>query len=300
MDKSFFSRVKSLGKETFNEAFRHDIALHGAAIAFYTIFSTAPLIVIILALVNFFLGEQQTTRAFTEYLVQLTGEDIATSLIQLSEESRRHSTGIFASVVAAGILLFGATTVITQLKYTLNTIWEVADPKMNSIALYFFNRMMAIVIIFMLTLLFLASLLLEGGMTFFTELFTPYLPDLFIPVLKLASSLLSISITVLFFTLIFKILPDIHARWKDIFVGACVTTVLFLIGKYLVGFYLGSTSMEGGYKAAGSFVVFMIWIYYNVQIVLIGAEFTQVYTKRYGKGFRPSTNAELIADDEEE
>ncbi len=287
MDKSFLSTVKYLGKETFNGAFRHDIALHGAAIAFYTIFSTAPLIVIILALVNFFLGEQQTTQAFTDYLVQLTGKDIATSLIQISEESRRQSSGIFASIVASGILLFGATTVITQLKYTLNTIWDIKDPEMNSIALYFFNRMMAIVVIFLLTLLFLASLLLEGGMTFFTELFTPYLPDLFIPVLKLASSLLSIPITILFFTLIFRVLPDINARWKDIFVGACVTTLLFLIGKYLIGFYLGSSSMQGSYKAAGSFIVFMIWIYYNVQIVLLGAEFTQVYTRQYGKNFTP-------------
>jgi membrane protein len=185
--------------------------------------------------------------------------------------------------------------VITQLKNALNKIWGITNPKISSVVLYIFNRFLALITILVLAALFIASLLLEGGMTFFTGLFLPYLPDVFTPFLKLASSLLSILITIFFFTLTFKHLPDVHARWRDIFVGACITTVLFLIGKYLVGFYLASGSLQLTYKAAGSLVVFLIWIYYNIQIVLIGAEFTQVYTKRFGKDLRASRNAEFMS-----
>lgn len=294
MPKDLFTICKSLLKETFKSAKTHDVALHGAAIAFYTIFSIAPLIVLTLALVTVFLGEEQSASVLTAYLTQLTSPDIANSLVEFANESSHESTGFFASIVATFLLFFGATTVITQLKNTLNTIWGITNTKISSFLQYLFNRFLALVTIFALTGLFIASLLFEGGMSFFTNLFLPYLPDIFIPLLKLASSLLSIFITILFFTLLFKILPDVHARWKDIFVGACVTTILFLMGKYLLGFYLASDSLASGYKTAGSLVVFLIWIYYNLQVVLIGAEFTQVYTKRLGKNLRASHNAELI------
>lgn len=295
MPENLLATIKSLSKETLKSAKTHDIALHGAAIAFYTIFSVAPLIVIVLGLIAFFLGEQQGATVVTGYLVQLTGAQIANSLLEFANISRTESTGIIASVTATLVLLYGATKVIAQLKDTLNTIWGITNPKISSVKQYLFNRFLAIVTIFILTGLFILSLLLEGGLNFFSDLFVPYLPELLVSLLQFASSLVSILMAILFFTLVFKILPDINARWKDIFVGACVTTILFLAGKYLVGLYLGSEVLQAGYKAAGSFVIFLMWIYYNVQIVLIGAEFTQVYTKRLGKNLRPSWNAEFIS-----
>jgi membrane protein len=283
---SFFTTVKTLGQKTFKSASNHNIALHGAAIAFYTIFSIAPLIILILALISLILGEQQTMQVFTSYLQQLFGADIASTLIESANESRSKSTGIIASIVVTGLLLFGATTVISQLKSSLNTIWEIVPPETNSITQFFLNRFISLVVIFMLTGLFITSLLLEGGITFFTELLLPYLPDIFLPSLKIASYLFSVLVTIVFFTLIFRILPDINARWKNIFVGAVVTTILFLIGKYIIGFYLGSTSIQTSYKAAGSFIIFLIWVYYNVQIVLLGAEFTNIYARSFGKDIK--------------
>lgn len=297
MPKHFHGMIRGLIKDTFKSASEHNIALHGAAIAFYTIFSTAPLVLIILALITFFLGEEQTVRVFTYQLSQITGKEIAGSLIDISEVSKRNTSGFIASAIATGIVIFGATTVITQLKNSLNEIWGITKPKISSFGQYIFNRILSLIIIFILTALFLTSLLLEGGMTFFAGFFEPYLPNLFSPLIAFATSLLSILVTILFFTIVFRILPDVNARWKDIFIGACVTTILFLIGKYLVGFYLGMTSMQAGYKAAGTFIIFIVWIYYNVQVVLLGAEFTQVYTKRYGKNIRPSWNAEIIASE---
>ncbi|MBN2731668.1 MAG: YihY/virulence factor BrkB family protein [Balneolaceae bacterium] len=295
MADNLLATINSLSKETFKSTKTHDIALHGAAIAFYTIFSIAPLIIIVLGLVTFFLGEQQSAEVVTGYLVELVGAPTANSLLEFATISHAESTGIIASGMAILILLYGATKIIAQLKDTLNTIWGITNPRISSVKQYLLNRFLAISTIFLLTGLFILSLLLEGGLNFFSDLFMPYLPGVLVPLLQFVSSLVSILMTMLFFTLVFKILPDVNARWKDIFVGACVTTILFLAGKYLVGLYLGSGMLHAGYKAAGSFVVFLIWIYYNVQIVLIGAEFTQVYTKRLGKNLRASWNAEFIS-----
>lgn len=295
MPKSLFTTLRNISKETLKSAGNHNISLHGAAIAFYTIFSIAPLIIIILALAAFLLGEHRTTGFFVHYLDQLLGNELANNLITFTSDAQRQTSGLIASVVAVFLLLFGATRVITQLKDTLNTIWGIANPKISSIKLYFINRALALVMILILTGLFIASLILEGGINFFSGLFLPYIPTVFLPLLKAISSLLSIGMTIIFFTLLFKVLPDVHARWKDIFVGSCATTILFLVGKYAIAFYLGSDSMQAGYKAAGTFVVFLIWIFYNVQIMLLGAEFTQVYTKRFGKNLRTSRNAEFIA-----
>lgn len=298
MRPDILSTIKKLSKDTYQSAVSHDISLHGAAIAFYTIFSIAPLIIIILGLTAIFLGEQQSITLFSRYLEELLGASIARSLLSFAQDTHRQTSGIIATIVATLILLYGATKMLTQLKKTLNTVWSVSNPAMSSVKAYLFNRAIALTTIFLLTGLFIASLVLEGGINFFSGLFLPYVPDVFIPFLKLISSFLSILMTVLFFTLLFKILPDIRARWKDIIVGGCVTTILFLIGKYAIGFYLASDMLQAGYKAAGSFVIFLIWIYYNVQIVLIGAEFTQVYTKEYGKKLRPARRAKFIEADE--
>lgn len=294
MPENLLSTIQRLVKETYKSANAHDVALHGAAIAFYTIFSIAPLIIIILGLTTIFLGEHQSISLFSSYLEQLLGGPIADSLIKFADETHRKTGSLVATIIATVLVLYGATRMLTQLKKTLNTIWGITNPRLSTVKLYLFNRAVALAMILLLTGLFIASLILEGGINFFSNIFLPYLPEVLLPLLKVISSLLSILMTVIFFALLFKILPDINARWKDIFVGACVTTILFLIGKYAIGFYLASDALQPGYKAAGSFVIFLIWIYYNVQIVLIGAEFTQVYTKSLGKNLRPSRFSEFI------
>lgn len=290
--------LKYLVRQTFRSASDHNIALHGAAIAFYTIFSIAPLILITVALVNLALGEQHSARALTDFLIRMMGRDLALPLLELTNTpTGRPRSGVLASVVATAMLLFGSTTVITQLKHSLNTIWGITRPRINSVVQYIFNRILGLFIIFVLTLLLIVSLLLEGGLLFFSEQLTPWLPELFTPLLQLLTSVLSIAVTIVFFTLLFKLLPDVSARWGDIFIGACVTTILFLAGKYLVGFYLANSMMHAGYKAVGGFIIFLVWIYYNVQVALIGAEFTQVYIKQYGRAPRPTWNAEIISPD---
>lgn len=297
MPENLFKKVKEITKDTFKSAGQHDITMHGAAIAFYTIFSAIPLLILTFTLVNFVLGEQHTNTVISNYLAELAGRDIATTLVDISEESQKKSSGFFTSLTATAILLFGATTVITQLKHSLNTIWGITQPKINSFLQYIVNRVVSLLLIFALTLLFLASLLLEGILTYFSDFVIHSVSEAFIPLLQIGSVVLSILLTVIFFTIIFNVLPDVNAHWRDVFVGALVTSALFLIGKYVIGYYLATSTMRPVYKAAGSFIIFLIWIYYNVQIVLLGAEFTQVYIKRYGRKIRPSWNAEIIAHD---
>lgn len=295
MPENLFKTIRELTKDTFKSAGQHDITLHGAAIAFYTIFSAAPLIILAISLVNLFLGEQQTMNVISNYLAELAGQDIASTLVEISKKSRIETSGFFTSLTATAILLFAATTVITQLKNSLNTIWGITQPRINSFLQYVVNRVMSLLLILGLTLLFLSSLLLEGLLTYFSDFIVNSVSEGFIPILQIGSIVLSILLTVIFFTIIFNVLPDVNAHWRDVFIGALVTSILFLIGKYVIGFYLGNSSMQPLYKAAGSFIIFMIWIYYNVQIVLLGAEFTQVYIKRFGRNIRPSWNAEIIA-----
>ncbi|HYW34923.1 MAG TPA: YihY/virulence factor BrkB family protein [Balneolaceae bacterium] len=292
--QKLYATSKNLLKETFNNIIDDNIALHGAAIAFYTIFSAAPLIFIVVASAKFFLGNQQTQQALTQYLMQLTSKDIAHSLINMAATSNNQHANVLSSIFATILLVFGATTVVSQLKNSLNTIWDITEPNINSVLLYIINRIVSLVIVFVLMILMLCSLLLEAQRRLISSIFHSILPAFLNPILRVSPTILSVIVSVLFFTIIFKLLPDVHARWRDIFVGACVTTALFLGGKFLIGLYLNSSSLQASYKAAGSFIIFLIWIYYNVQTVLIGAEFTETYTRLYGAGIKTSWNSEII------
>ena len=292
--QKLYATSKNLLKETFNNIIDDNIALHGAAIAFYTIFSAAPLIFIVVASAKFFLGNQQTQQALTQYLMQLTSKDIAHSLINMAATSNNQHANVLSSIFATILLVFGATTVVSQLKNSLNTIWDITEPNINSVLLYIINRIVSLVIVFVLMILMLCSLLLEAQRRLISSIFHSILPAFFNPILRVSPTILSIIVSILFFTIIFKLLPDVHARWRDIFVGACGTTILFLIGKYLIGLYLNNSSMQVSYKTAGSFIIFLIWIYYNAQVVLIGAEFTETYTRLYGAGIKTSWNSEIF------
>jgi len=283
--------IKNLVVTTAKNAGEHDISLHGAAIAFYAIFSTAPLVVIALFVLGIFMNQQQTAEVVTHYLEQLINPNVANVLLTMAETSSVKSTGLVTSIIAAGILLFGATTVITQLRSTLNHIWGVRRIEESSVRLYLWNRLVALLTIILATILFAASLMAEGIFNFFGNMIFPYLPSFLISVIQLGTSLLSILVSILFFALIFKILPDVRIGWRDLLTGACVTTVLFLIGKYLIGFYLASTS----YQAAGTFVIFLIWAYYNVQVMLTGVEFTRTYITYFNKPISPAKNAAFTA-----
>lgn len=290
----YLNNIKTLGRDitdllaaTFQKAKEDEILTHGAAIAFYTIFSITPLFILIVFLAGFFLREELVTMQASEYLGGYLDRELLASLIDYISSRRQDQSSIITSVIAMGTVLFGATTVISQLKKTLNKIWNVAEVKISSAWHFLLNRLLAFAMIIVLSLLLLTSLATEIAISVAAGYFTEILPNFQFGFYNFIVQLITILFAIIFFTLIFKILPDVHARWLDVLIGAFVTTILFLMGKYLIGIFFSATGIEAAYRAAGSLVVFIIWVYYNIQTILLGAVFTQVYTEKYGAQIMP-------------
>lgn len=285
--------IRNLIHSTFVKAMEDDIITQGAAIAFYTIFSITPLFMLIVSVSGLFLSEELITGQISEQLNEYLGEEIASNLNQYIYSNSLSASNLWTSIFATGIVIFGATTVINQLKLTLNRIWNIRAIKIHTFWRLLLNRLLSFGMIILFSLLLLVSLMAEGVIgitsTFFHELFPTVPFDLY----RVLSRVTTAGFAVLFFTLIFKILPDVHARWKDVLVGAVVTTLLFLLGKYLIGLYLSATGLQSAYRAAGALVIFVIWVYYNIQTILFGAVFTQVYTEMFGGRILPYKFVEL-------
>jgi membrane protein len=288
-----YQDIKNLTGATFRKAIDDDIMTQGAAIAFYTIFSVAPLFILIISVSGLFFSDEMITDQFKETLNDLIGSEMTTALTDFASERSQSPTNIWTSILATGIIIFGATTVINQLKLTLNKIWNVNEVKINSVWRFLINRLLSFGMIIVFSLLLLISLLTEAIIGLISTLFTELLPGIPLDFYQLLSQITTIGFAVIFFTLIFKILPDVHARWKDVIIGAIVTTLLFLLGKYLIGLYLSATGIQATYRAAGTLVIFVIWVYYNIQTILLGAVFTQVYTEHFGGRILPYKFVEL-------
>lgn len=266
-------------QNTFNNAFEHELPLHGAAIAFYTIFSIAPLIIIMLYLSELLLSDQIARLIFFAYLSDLIGPDSSESLRKLVSGYSGTGTGsgILTNTLAIGMILFGATTAISQLKSSINTIWGVEAPKRNFVYQYIADRFFSFLLILIVTGLFVASLFFNALIPFLLTLFNRLIPDSIESFLLYGIPASTFLAALFFFSILYRLLPDLSIPWKKIFAGALFTTLLFFAGKSLIEFYLQNSYIRIAYKAAGSFVIFFLWIYYNVQIVLFGAEFTYAY-----------------------
>jgi len=277
-----WKKIWNLLSESITKAIDCGIGTQGAAIAFYTIFSIAPLLILVISLGNIFYSEELITGQVSEQLKALIGEDLMRGVQNYMESRQQKTDNILPSAIAILTMIIGATTVISQLKNALNTIWEIETVHIHSVWQILINRLVSFGIIIVLSLLLLISLLAESILSVTLPFFQQFLPDFTLMLFQYLSYLSTILFAVVFFTLVFKILPDVHAPWRDVITGAIFTTILFLTGKYLVGIFLTATGIDTTYKTAGSLVIFIIWVYYNVQIVLFGAIVTQLYTKTFG------------------
>jgi membrane protein len=287
MIRTILNDVKELIINTLKKSADDDIITQGAAIAFYTIFSIAPLFVLIVALGGLFLSEELITNEIRQLLGDFLEEDTLATLTEFLVERTQGGGNIVTTFIALITVIFGATTVISQLKTTLNRIWNVSEVKMNSIGHFLLNRLLSFGMIILFSLLLISSLVAEAIVAIVAGFFIDILPAYEIDIYRLSARFGTVFFSVLFFTLIFKILPDVHARWRDVLIGAVVTTALFLLGKFLIGIFFSATGIEATYRAAGSLVVFIVWVYYNIQTILVGAVFTQVYTEKFGGRILP-------------
>lgn len=272
---------------TFNKSADDEIFTFGAAIAFYTIFSIAPLLVLVISVGGVFISEEAIINQIQYFAGDFLDDEMIESINSTIAKQSEGGTGLITTIVAVFAIIFGATTVISQLKIALNKIWNVSEINMNSIWNFMLNRLISFGMILLFSFLLITSLIAEAVLGFAGRFLFVLLPDFEFNLVIITSQVSTIIFAILSFTLIFKILPDVHARWTDVLVGAAVTTVLFLFGKYMIGVYFSAAGIDVAYRAAGSLIVFVIYVYYNVLIILLGAVFTQVYTEKFGGKIMP-------------
>jgi membrane protein len=256
---------------------KHKDARQGAALAYYSVFSLGPLMVIAIAIAGFFFGQEAVRGEVGSQLKGLLGDVGAQAVEAMLAGASQPQQGIVATVLGVGTLLFAAVGVVVQLKDALNTVWEVEPPKNGGIWPFVRTYLASLAGVLAVGFLLLVSLLLTTALSAGGKYFAPYLPE---AALLIVGSFVSFGVITLLFAMMFKWLPDTPVKWRNVWLGAVITAALFEIGKFLIGLYIGKQALESTYGAAASLVVLLIWIYYSSQIVLMGAEFTHVHATR--------------------
>ncbi len=287
------SRIKlifHLLRETFNEWNEDKAPRLAAALAYYTAFSIAPLLVITVSIAGLAFGED-AVQGHLRYQIQgLVGGQAAGAIEEMLTNFHHPDTGILATVIGLVTLLLGAAGLFGQLQDALDTIWEVAPKPGQGILSIIRQRFISFTMVLGIGFLLLVSLVISAAVSAVGNFVSVHVaPPQF--ALQVVNFLISFGITTLLFAVIYKVLPDARIAWRDVWMGAAVTSLLFNIGKLLIGLYLGNSTIGSAYGAAGSFVVLLLWINYSAQILLFGAEFTQVYARTYGSRIVPSANA---------
>jgi membrane protein len=278
-------------KITFQEWRNDDTFRLAASLAYYTLFSIAPVLLIAVGVASFFLAPETATQKVVAEIERMVGSEGAHAVRQMIEASRGFGKGI--SAISAGIVTFilGATAVFAELQAALNKIWDVqADPKRGVIVRLIVDRLRSFSISLGVGFLLLTSLVISAvisGLEDYLNSWMPGMPWLW----QSANTVASFLVAALLFAMIYKYLPDVRLVWRDVWIGAVVTAMLFTAGKYAIGLYLGQAAVGSAFGAAGSFAVLLVWVYYSALISFFGAEFTQVYARRYGSGIRPQKHA---------
>ena len=254
----------------------------GAALAYYTLFSIAPLLIIAIAIAGLVFGQEAAQGEIVAQAQGLLGREGATAVQGLLKSAHEPAKNIFATLVSIVTLVIGATTVFAELQTALDRIWRIPAPaKLSGLWNLLRSRLLSFGLVLGLVFLLLVSLVISALFTalgkWSNHLFAS--TEVFLQVINFSTSF---AITTSLFAMIYKMMPRAKIAWRDVWIGAAVTAFLFEIGKFLIGFYLGTTSVASAFGAAGSLVVLLIWVYFSAQIFLLGAEFTWVYSNEYG------------------
>lgn len=285
-------KISRLFRETFKEWQEDNASRIAAALAYYAVFSISPLLVIAIAIAGTFFGQQTAQEQITEQITALVGKDgVQPVLMALDNISQPEIRGV-ASLISVGVLLLGASGFFAQLQDALNTVWKVKPQPGQGIWIFVRKRVSSFLMVLAIGLLLILSLILSAVVSTLSKYQADYLPGWAI-LWENLDFIVSLGLMTFIFGLMFKYVPDAKIAWKDVFVGSVITALLFLFGKFLLGVYLSKGSLGSAYGAAGSLIVLLAWIYYSAQIILFGAEFTQVYTRIYGSKIRPSKHSQV-------
>ncbi len=292
---SFVANSISLLKQTFSEWLEDKVPQLGAALAYYTVFSLAPLVLLLLAIVGFLFrndpaGAWQKVTEQMSYFLDKSAIDVVQGIAQKASQPNK---GVVATSIGILLALFGASGVFGQLQDALNTIWGVKAKSGVGIMGFIRSRFLSFAMVAGVCFLLLVSLVLESLLKSLSHYVQAMLPG-GIVIALVVYSIFDLAVVVLLFACIFKFLPDVKIQWRDVWIGAVMTAIFFAIGKWALGLYLGSGTAASAYGAASSLITLLLWIYYSSQILLFGAEFTQVYAARAGRAFVPDKYAERL------
>jgi len=273
--------VVPLAKRTVNEWIDDKAPSRAAALSYYTVFSIAPLLVIAVALAGFVFGKEAVTGELQRQLQGLVGEGGAKAIQEMMVSASQPGAGVLASILGVVMLLVGATGAFVELQDALNAMWGVEEKKSSGLVSFLRARIISFAMVGVIAFLLLASLAVSTALSALGHFAEERLPAGELTV-QVANVVVSFAVITALFAAIFKVLPDVKVAWRDVWLGAAVTSLLFGVGKLLISLYLGKSSVASSYGAAGSFAVLLIWTNYSSMILFLGAEFTHVYAESCG------------------
>jgi len=290
--KLTFKGIWEVLKKAFSGFSDDKITKLSASLAYYTIFSMGPLLVVIISLCGLFLGREAVEGKVYAQLQGFVGADTAAQLQQIIKNAAINGKSTMAAIIGVVTLVIGATTMFAEIQDSINTIWGLKPkPKKNGLLLMLRNRVLSFSTIVTLGFLLLVSLVVTAVIEGISKRLQAHFPDVTVVIFYIINLLLTLGVSALIFAVIFRVLPDAKIRWKDVLVGAIVTALLFMLGKFGISLYVSKTNVGSTYGTAGSLVVVLVWVYYSSIILYLGAEFTKAWAVKYGTAIHPDEYA---------
>lgn len=288
-------------KQSFSDFIDNKVFKLSAALAFYTIFSLPAMLIIVISVSDIFYGRAAIEGTLYHQIAKFVGTDAALQIQEAIRGAALSQSSYFATIVGIITLLFGATSVFSEIQDSINHIWRLkSKPKGTGFVKLVVNRLLSFSLVISLGFLLLVSLLINGLMDMLITRLTVMFPELTVIVVYAVNIIITFGITALLFAMIFKVLPDARIKWSHVRAGAFTTAILFMLGKFLIGYYLGHSKLSSTYGTAGSVIVMLLWVYYSAMILYFGAVFTHVYALHTGSRIYPNNYAVWVQEIEVE
>jgi len=298
--KTFFKTIFGILKETVNTFMDNKGLKLSASLAYYTLFSMAPLLLLVISLAGAFFGREAIEGSVFGELNGLVGNEAAAQIQQIIKNMELSGSTTLSLIIGAVSLIVGATTVFGDIQDSVNKIWSVkAKPEKGWLKLVK-DRLLSGSIIIGLGFLLIVALVVNGAVSAFDYLLKGWLPDFSVILLTVLTALVNFLVLALLFGVIYKVLPDAKIKWRDVRAGALFTAALFMLGRYIIGIYIDKADVGSPYGAAGSLIIILIWVYYSAAILYISTSFTKVYAAAKGENIKPSDHAVYVEEKEVE